>query len=53
MSNIGLFLVGAAVTMLVTFAMGLMVWGALLDGRYAREQRAAEARPHPRPDHRQ
>ncbi len=41
MSNLGLFAVGVAVTLLVLAALGLLVWGAILDGRYDNEQRAA------------
>ena len=41
MSNIGLFAVGTAVTLLVVAALGLLVWGAILDGRYEDEQRTA------------
>ncbi len=41
MSNIGLFAVGAVVTLLVVAALALLVWGAVLDGRYENEQRAA------------
>ncbi len=42
MSNIGLFAVGVVVTLLVVAALGLLFWGAILDGRYEDEQRAAE-----------
>ncbi len=47
MSNVGLFAVGAVVTLLVVAALALLVWGAVLDGRYENEQRAAaeDARP--------
>ena len=41
MSNIGLFAVGAVVTLLVMAALALLFWGAILDGRYENEQRAA------------
>lgn len=41
MSNVGLFAVGAVVTLLVVAALALLVWGAVLDGRYENEQRAA------------
>lgn len=40
MSNIGLFAVGVAVTLLVVASLALLVWGAILDGRYENEQRA-------------
>ena len=33
MSNLGLFIVGTLVTLLVTASMGLLFWGAILDGR--------------------
>ncbi len=42
MSNIGLFVVGGFVTLLVVAAMALLVWGAILDGRYENERRAAD-----------
>lgn len=41
MSNIGLFAVGTFVTLLVVAALALLFWGAILDGRYESEQRAA------------
>ncbi|MGZ8707089.1 MAG: hypothetical protein ACXW0R_06865 [Gaiellaceae bacterium] len=41
MSNIGLFAVGVVVTLLVVAALALLFWGAILDGRYENEQRAA------------
>jgi len=40
MSNVGLFAVGAVVTLLVLAALALLFWGAILDGRYENEQRA-------------
>ena len=40
MSNLGLFAVGFVVTLLVLAALALLVWGAILDGRYDTEQRA-------------
>jgi hypothetical protein len=48
MSTVGLFIAGAAVTMIVATALGLLVWAAILDGREQRERDAAE-RPEPRP----
>jgi len=33
MSNLGLFIVGTLVTLLVTGAMALLIYGAVLDGR--------------------
>jgi len=42
MSNVSLFIVGALVTLLVTAAMALLVWGAILDGHYQREFEEAE-----------
>jgi nitrogen fixation-related uncharacterized protein len=41
MSNAALFALGAVVTLLVGAALVLLVWGAILDGRYDDEQRAA------------
>ena len=49
MSSIGLFIVGAIVTLIVAAAMGLLVWGAILDGRYEREQRLEHDEPKPGP----
>jgi hypothetical protein len=40
-SNIGLFAAGFLVTMIVSGALALLFWGAILDGRYETEQRAA------------
>ena len=42
MSNLGLFVVGTLVTLLVTASMGLLVWGAILDGRDEKARREAE-----------
>ena len=33
MSNLGLFVAGTIVTLLVTASMALLFWGAVLDGR--------------------
>jgi hypothetical protein len=33
MSNLGLFVAGTLVTLLVTASMALLFWGAVLDGR--------------------
>jgi len=40
MSAVGLFVVGAIVTAIALVGIGLLVWGAVLDGRYEREMRA-------------
>ncbi len=42
MSNIGLFAMGSVVTLLVAAAMALLIWGAVLDGRYNDARRAEE-----------
>jgi len=42
MSNVGLFAVGGVVTLLVAASMVLLIWGAVMDGRYNDERRAAE-----------
>ncbi len=42
MSNVGLFAMGSLVTLLVTGSVGLIVWGAIQDGRYQDEREAAE-----------
>ena len=43
MSAAGLFAMGVFVTLVVGAALGLLVYGAILDGRYAEERRAEEA----------
>jgi hypothetical protein len=56
MSNPALFAVGLAVSLIVAGALGLLAWGAVLDGRAARERRLEAAsdnvtslsRPHSR-----
>jgi hypothetical protein len=40
MSGIGLFVVGAIVTLITSCGIGLLVWGAVLDGRDEQESRA-------------
>jgi hypothetical protein len=42
MSNLGLFVVGTLVTLLVTGAMALLFYGAVLDGRDERARLDAE-----------
>jgi len=42
MSNLGLFVVGALVTLLVTGSMALLIYGAVLDGRDERARLDAE-----------
>jgi hypothetical protein len=44
MSGPGLFAAGVAVTLLVTAALALLVWGAILDGREQARQRSLHAR---------
>jgi hypothetical protein len=49
MSTVGLFAMGVFVTLVVGAALGLLVYGAILDGRYAEERKAEEAlQPPPR-----
>jgi hypothetical protein len=43
MSTVGLFAIGLVVTLIVGAALGLLVYGAILDGRYAAEHSADEA----------
>ncbi len=43
MSAVGLFAMGVFVTLVVGAALGLLVYGAILDGRYAEERKAEEA----------
>ena len=47
MSNLGLFVVGTLVTVLVIASMALLCWGAVLDGRDEQARRLAEERPQP------
>ena len=49
MNAVGLFAIGVFVTLIVGFGLGLLIYGAILDGRYADERKAEEAlqpRPH-------
>jgi len=49
MSAVGLFAIGVVVTLIVGAALGLLVYGAILESRDAAERRAKEARqPSPR-----
>ncbi len=45
MSEVGLFFLGAAVTLIVVAALGLLIVGAALDGRYEAEQRKHPTEP--------
>ncbi len=47
MSNVGLFVVGTLVTLLVAAAVAILVYGAILDGRDEAERREADAAPVP------
>ena len=47
MSAGGLFAMGVVVTLIVGAALGLLVYGAILDGRYAAEHNAHEAPQQP------
>ena len=47
MSSVGLFAMGVFVTLIVGSALGLLVYGAILDGRYADEHNADEASQQP------
>ena len=47
MSAVGLFAMGVVVTLIVCAALGLLVYGAILDGRYAAEHNADEAPQQP------
>jgi len=48
-SEAGIFAVGVAVTLLVAAAIALLVYGAVLDGRTAREMRAQGSTGVPEP----
>jgi len=47
MNAVGLFAMGLVVTLIVCAALGLLVYGAILDGRYAAEHKADEAPQQP------
>ena len=47
MNAVGLFAIGLIVTLIVGAALGLLVYGAILDGRYAAERKADEAPQQP------
>ncbi len=42
MSSVGLFIIGAFVSLLVAASVALLSWGAVLDGRYERDRQSAE-----------
>lgn len=50
MSNVGLFIVGTLVTLLVVSSIAILVWGAILDGRDETERRAADPSLQPLPE---
>ena len=47
MNTVGLFAIGVVVTLIVGAALGLLVYGAILDGRDAAEHNADEAPQQP------
>ena len=47
MNAVALFAMGLVVTLIVCAALGLLVYGAILDGRYAAEHSADEAPQQP------
>ncbi|MCX6394329.1 MAG: hypothetical protein NTY57_05695 [Solirubrobacterales bacterium] len=47
MNNLPLFLAGVFITLLVTASIGLMVYAAVLDGRYENEQKDERASQNP------
>lgn len=47
MSGPGLFIVGLLVTLIVAAALALLVYAAVLDGRYAKTHAAAVEPPEP------
>ena len=47
MNTVGLFAIGLIVTLIVGAALGLLVYCAILDGRYAAEHNADEAPQQP------
>ena len=44
MSTVGLFAVGAVVTLIVAIGLALPIYGAILDGRFQAEHEDAELR---------
>lgn len=42
MNHLGIFIAGTLVTLAVTTALALLVWGAILDGRDEAERRELE-----------
>ena len=42
MNTVGLFAIGVVVTLIVGAALGLLVYGAILDGRYQAEHENAD-----------
>ncbi|GAC1435857.1 MAG: hypothetical protein NVSMB51_06080 [Solirubrobacteraceae bacterium] len=52
MSTPGLFLVGVLVTLIVAAALALLFYAAVLDGRYAADQRLIRERQLPSEDQR-
>jgi len=47
MSNVGLFVAGTLVTLVVAAALGLLFWGAFLDGA---DEHARHANDEPKPE---
>lgn len=45
MNHLGIFVAGVGVTLIVTAALALLVWGAILDGREEARQRALRCSP--------
>jgi nitrogen fixation-related uncharacterized protein len=45
MSNLAIFVLGLVVTAIVAVAIAPLLWAAVLDGRYDREQRRLAAVP--------
>lgn len=50
MSTSGLFVVGVLVTLVVAAALALLFYAAVLDGRYAADQKVAGEQPLPSED---
>jgi hypothetical protein len=44
MNHVGIFIAGTLVTLVVTGALALLVWGAILDGRDEAKRRELERR---------
>jgi hypothetical protein len=47
--TIGIFVAGALVTLVVAFALAIVIWGAVMDGRVRPDGKPADTAPSKRP----